>query len=72
MLPTVCTTATCDIPGALPQRSIAKVKARRTRTSSNGFFWWLNQTPAPQFQSDDWISILSPSSPFSCSIAEGG
>ena len=42
----VLTIATLESPGALPQRSIAKVKARRTRTSPNGFFRWL-KLPCP-------------------------
>ena len=49
MLPTVRTLATFDSAAALPQRSIAKVIARRTRTSSNGFFLWLMISRLPQF-----------------------
>jgi hypothetical protein len=30
---------------------IARVKARRTRTSSNGFLWWFGVIRFPQFQS---------------------
>ena len=30
---------------------MARNRALRTRTSSNGFFWWLGVTTLPQFQS---------------------
>ena len=47
--------------------SIARVSARRTRTSSNGFFWWFGVIRLPQFQSLSCTVILSPSSFFSWS-----
>jgi hypothetical protein len=40
-----------DIDGALFQRSIARVRARRTRTSSNGLRLWFGVIGLPQFQS---------------------
>jgi len=40
-----------DSAGAPCQRSIARVNARRTRASSNGFLWWLGVIRFPQFQS---------------------
>jgi hypothetical protein len=40
-----------DSAGAPCQRSIARVKARRTLTSSNGFLWWFGVIRFPQFQS---------------------
>src|SRR5215472_8391865 len=55
MPPTVCTTAILESSGAPCQRSIARVNARRTRTSSKGFFLWLGETvadPAAHFGGD--------------------
>ena len=43
-------TAILDSAGAPFQRSIARVSARRTRASSNGFFLWFGVTRLPQFQ----------------------
>ena len=59
--PTVRTMAILDSAGAPFQRSIARVSARRTRTSSNGFFSWFMVTTLPQFQSLSCTAILSPS-----------
>ena len=51
MPPTVCTLAIFDSAGAPFHWSIASASARRTRTSSNGFFFWLGVITLPQFQS---------------------
>src|SRR3954454_18932924 len=61
MPPTVRTLAILDNASAPCQRSIARDSARRTRTSSNGFFWSLIQTTLPQFQSLSCTASLSPS-----------
>ena len=42
--------------------SIARISARRTRTSSNGFFLWFGVIMFTQFQSPVCTVILSPSS----------
>ena len=54
--------AILDRAGAPCHWSIARVSARRTRTSSNGFFLWLGVRMLPQFQSLSCTAILSPSS----------
>src|SRR6266478_654012 len=72
MPPTVCTLAILAISGAVCQRSIAKVSARRTRASSNGFFLWLGSRKLPQFQSLVCTVSLSPSAPTSSSRTVGG
>ena len=72
MLPTVRTLAIFDSASTPRQRSIARVRARRTRTSSNGFLAWLIVTTLPQFQSLSWTAILSPSAFFNSSRAAGG
>ena len=51
MPPTVRITEIFAIAGALCQRSIASVSARRTRASSNGLRWWFGVIGLPQFQS---------------------
>ena len=51
MPPTVFDTVIRAIAAALPQRSIARVRARRTRASSNGLRAWFGVISAPQFQS---------------------
>ena len=61
-----------DNAGAPPQRSMASVRARRTRTSSNGFFLWFGVPIRPQFQSLSCTVILSPSALTNSSRAEGG
>src|SRR5882757_44139 len=70
--PTVCTLAILASLGAPCQRSIAKVSARRTRGSSNGFLLWLGSMIPPQFQSLSCTVILSPSAPTSSSRTAGG
>ena len=72
MPPTVRTLAIFDNAGAPCQRSMAKVSARRTRGSSNGFFWWFGVTRLPQFQSLSCTVILSPNVLTSSSRAAGG
>ena len=72
MPPTVLTIAIFDNPGALPQRSIARLNARRTRGSSNGFFLWFGVTALPTFQSPSCTVILSPRAFTSSSRAVGG
>src|SRR5215469_7679060 len=47
--------------GAPSHWSIASSRARRTRTSSNGFFLWLDVIRFPQFQSLSCTESLSPS-----------
>ena len=49
-----------DRPWLPPQRSIAISSARRTRTSSNGFFSTLKQTSRLSVQLDSSMRILSP------------
>ena len=49
--PTVCTVAILESAGAPFHWSIASASARRTRTSSNGFFLWLGVIRLTQFQS---------------------
>ena len=51
MPPTVRTLAILASAGAPFHWSIASASARRTRTSSNGFFLWLGVRMLPQFQS---------------------
>src|SRR5580704_10958428 len=70
--PTVCTLAILASLGAPCQRSIAKVSARRTRGSSNGFLLWLGSMIPPQFQSLSCAVILSPSAPTNSSRTAGG
>src|SRR5215204_3809002 len=72
MPPTVCTLAILASSGAPPQRSIARVSARRTLGSSNGFFLWLGSSRLPQFQSLCCTVILSPRAPTSSSRTVGG
>src|SRR6266404_2826925 len=72
MPPTVRMIAIFDKAGAPCQRSTARVSARRTRTSSNGFFLWFGVTSRPQFQSLVCTVILSPSAPTNSSRAAGG
>ena len=62
MLPTVLMMAIFDSACAPFHWSMARNRALRTRTSSNGFFWWLGVTTLPQFQSLSCTVILSPSS----------
>ena len=59
--PTVRTMAILESAGAPCQRSTARVNARRTRGSSNGFLFWFGVNRLPQFQSLDCTVILSPS-----------
>jgi hypothetical protein len=61
MPPTVRTLAIFDSAGPPCQRSIASVRARRTRGSSNGFLLWFGVTRLPQFQSLS-CTVISPSS----------
>ena len=70
--PTVWTVAILESAGAPFHGSIASAMARRTRTSSNGFFFWLGVTRFTQFQSLVCTVTLSPSSLTSSSRADGG
>src|SRR5262244_3700935 len=65
--PTVRTVAILARASAPFQRSMARVSARRTRTSSNGFFFWFGVKMLPQFRSLSCTVILSPSAPTSSS-----
>jgi hypothetical protein len=51
---------------------MASASARRTRTSSNGFFLWLGVRMLPQFQSLSCTTIEEPASLTSWSRADGG
>src|SRR5215813_364471 len=70
--PTVRTVAILARASAPFQRSMARVSARRTRTSSNGFFFWFGVKMLPQFRSLSCTVILSPSAPTSSSRAADG
>src|SRR5262249_2612109 len=52
-------------------RSRASESARRTRLSSNGFFWWLMATMRMQSHGLSWTVILSPSAVLSVSRSAG-
>ena len=53
------------------QRSRASVSARRTRLSSNGFFFWFIATWIEQFHGLSCTVILLPSACTSCRAAAG-
>ena len=72
MPPTVRMTETRDKAGALFQRSIARLSARRTRGSSNGLRWWFGVIRLAQFQSLSCTVSWSPSAAFNSSRVDGG
>ena len=57
---------------AASRRSRARLRARRTRGSSNGFFSWWKAIVSTHVQGLFWITILSPSACFRLAWSRSG